>query len=283
MNTVTHDARRVFLKKGTCSQTLCYLLDREFGHVKENEERATDPLAGGIMQKGHQCGMLWGSALAAGAESFRRHADRDQAIGMAIAATQNLAESFTKRTNTVNCREITGGDWTSPASIVKYFLTGRIFTCFNLTAKWAPEAIRAAKAGLSRDQKDLPEQPLSCASEVVKKMGGSDEEMVRVAGFAGGIGLGGHACGALGAAIWMRTLAWCKEHPGKTPPYFNSPNTKNTLKAFAEATGSEFLCHRITGQRFKTIGEHTEFIKSGGCDKLIQVLARSQATATESN
>lgn len=273
---VRRDFKSVFMKKGTCSQALFYILNREFGYLKENEERASDPLAGGIMQRGHQCGMLWGSALAAGAESFRRRGDnREQAIGMAIMATQNLMESFTKRTNTANCREITGCDWKSPLSIAKYFLTGRIFTCFNLAAKWAPEAIRAAAEGLSPDQMALSEQPISCASEVVKKMGASDEEMVLVAGFAGGIGLSGNACGALGAAIWMHTLIWCKKHPGKTPPYFNSPNTKNTLKAFDEATNAEILCHKIAGRYFKTIGEHSEFIKNNGCDKLLQVLARS--------
>jgi hypothetical protein len=276
MKAIPNDSRRVFLKKGTCSQTLCYLLDREFGHVKENEERATDPLAGGIMQMGHQCGMLWGASLAAGAESFRRRGDdRDQAIGMAMAATQSLMESFTKRTNTANCREITRCDWQSPLSIAKYFLTGKPIVCFNLAAKWAPEALRAATAGLSRDQKDLPEQPLSCASAVVQKMGASDEEMVLVAGFAGGIGLSGLACGALAAAIWMRTLAWCKEHPGKTPPMFKNPEMKSICQAFTAATNTEILCHKIAGQRFKTIGEHTGFIKSGGCDKLIRILVRA--------
>ena len=75
MNAVLNDARRVFLKKGTCSQTLFFLLDREFANPKENEERAADPLAGGIMQRGHQCGMLWGASLAVGAESFPRLPD----------------------------------------------------------------------------------------------------------------------------------------------------------------------------------------------------------------
>ena len=275
MNAIKNDAKKVFLKKGTCSQTFCYLLNREFGYLKENEERASDPLAGGIMQRGHQCGMLWGSALAAGAESFRWHDNRDQAIGMAIMATQNLMESFLKRTNTANCREITGCDWKSPLSIAKYFLTGRIFTCFNLAAKWAPEAILAATEGLSRNQKDLPEQPISCASEVVKKMGASDEEIVTVAGFAGGIGLSGNACGALGAAIWMNNLAWCKKHPGKTPPFFRNPSAKNILQAFDEATNAEILCHKITRECFKTLDDHTEFIKNNGCDKLINTLARS--------
>jgi len=275
VNAVKNDAKRLFLKKGTCSQTLCYLLDREFGHLKENEERAADPLAGGLMQGGHQCGMLWGAALAVGAESFRRHDDRDQAIGAAIIATQYLVDSFEKRTKTANCREITGCDWTNAFSIAKYFFTGKFFTCFNLAAKWAPEAIQAASEGLSREKTDLPQLPISCASEVAKKMSASDEEMVLVAGFAGGLGLSGNACGALSVAIWMNTLAWCKKHPGKTPPFFTNPDTKNTLQAFADATGSEILCHKIAGQRFKTIGEHTEFIKNGGCDKLMQVLVRS--------
>ena len=31
MHVVVKDAKRIFLKKGTCSQTLCFLLDREFG------------------------------------------------------------------------------------------------------------------------------------------------------------------------------------------------------------------------------------------------------------
>jgi hypothetical protein len=275
MNAVLNDARRVFLKKGTCSQTLFFLLDREFANPKENEERAADPLAGGIMQRGHQCGMLWGASLAAGAESFRRCDDRDQAIGTAITATQLLVESFLKRTQTVNCRDITGCDWKGILSIVKYFLKGKPITCFNLAAKWAPEAIQFATEGFSREKTDLPQPPISCASEVVKKMGASDEEMVMVAGFAGGIGLSGNACGGLSAAIWMNTLAWCKKHPGKNHPYFNNPDAKNILKAFDDATASKILCHEIAGQRFKTIGEHMEFIKNNGCDKLINLLAQS--------
>ena len=56
MNAVVTDAKRVFLKKGTCSQTLCFLLDREFGHLKPDEERAADPLAGGLL---HDVGKLF--------------------------------------------------------------------------------------------------------------------------------------------------------------------------------------------------------------------------------
>jgi hypothetical protein len=154
-------------------------------------------------------------------------------------------------------------------------LTGRVFRCFTLAEKWAPEAIRAAGDGLAGDMAGLPRRPLSCASEVAGKMGASAEEMALVAGFAGGIGLSGNACGALGAVIWMKTLAWCREHPGKTFPFFSNTGMNSILKAFDDATGREMLCHKITGQRFKTIGEHTKFMEDGGCDTLIDMLARS--------
>jgi hypothetical protein len=277
--TIPQDTKKIFREKGMCSHTFFYILNREFGYPKENEERASDPFAGGLM-KGHQCGMLWGSALAAGAESFRRHTDRGQAVASAITTTQSIMESFSKRTKCVNCRDVHGCDFSKRTGLAKYML--KIFfgglennICFNLAEQWAPEAIQSAREGLSQHQTGLPQLPISCASEVAKKMGASDEEMVTVAGFAGGMGLSGNACGALGAAIWMNTLTWCKKHPGKNPPFFHNPNTKKTLKAFKDATGSEFSCHKICGQRFMTIGEHTEFIKTGGCDTLMNVLAQS--------
>ena len=265
--------KRVFLKLGTCSRTFFYILNREFGYPIETEERAADPLCGGLMQKGHQCGMLWGAALAVGAESFRRCGDRGRAISMTINATQHIMKSFIDRAKSVNCLDITGCDWSSKISMLKYFLSGRFISCFKLAEKWAPEAIQSATEGLTLEQTGPLQQPISCASEVAKKMGASDEEMVMVAGFAGGLGLSGEACGALSAVIWMNTLALCRKKARKSA--YPNPNAKNTLKAFYGATDHEILCHKISGQCFKTIDDHTEFIKTGGCDKLINVLAQS--------
>jgi len=275
---ISQDTKKIFLKCGACSHTFFFILDREFGYPNETEEVASDPLAGGLMS-GQQCGMLWGSALAVGAESFRRHADRGQAIAAAITTTQRLMGTFSKRAKSVNCRDIIGCDFSNKFGLVqlilKIILQGGFTnsTCFNLAEKWAPEAIQSATEGLSRAQTDLAQLPISCASEVARKMGASDEEISMVAGLAGGMGLSGTACGALGGAIWMNTLAWLRKHPWETPPSFNQKTTTRILKAFHAATGSEFLCHRITGQYFKTINEHTEYVKNGGCNKLINVLA----------
>jgi hypothetical protein len=90
MNNGKNDAKMLFLSKGTCSDVLFHMVTREFGNSKETEGRASDLLAGGIMQKGQQCGMLWGSTLAAGAEASRMYSDRNQAVAKAISATQNL-------------------------------------------------------------------------------------------------------------------------------------------------------------------------------------------------
>ena len=104
-------------------------------------------------------------------------------------------------------------------------------------------------------------------------MGGNEEEMVMVAGFAGGLGLSGNGCGALSAAIWMTVLELVRKENWK--PSFSDQVTEKILKKFYKATDYEMECHKICGKRFKTIDEHTEFIKNGGCDKLIKVLAQS--------
>lgn len=265
--------KKLFFKLGTCSRTLFYILNREFGHPKEMEERAIDPLAGGIRQQGYQCGMLWGASMAVGAESFRRNDNPDQSVGIAIKATQHIMESFVNRAKSIECQDITETDFSNKWSFVKYFFTGKFLSCFKLAEKWAPEAIKAATEGLSLEQTNWTQKPISCASEVVKRMGGSEEEMAMVAGFAGGLGLSGNGCGALSAAIWKTILELVRKENWKSS--LSDPDSEKIIKKFYETTDYEMECHKICEKRFKTIDDHTEFIKNGGCKELINVLARS--------
>ena len=277
-NKVKLNPRKVFWKCGTCSHAMFHLLNHEFDNLKENEEKASDLLAGGIAQKGYQCGMLWGAVLAVGAESFRRYTDKSEAIASAITASQHLVKSFTKRTKSADCRDISRVDWENKFDMaiymVKTIMQGFIYSpCFNLISKWTPEAIQAANLGLF--VRPVHEQPcVSCASEVVKKMGATDEEAAMVAGFAGGLGLSGNACGALSAAIWYKMLDWSKKNPGQIPSFFNNQDVKTAFRAFYIQTDSEMLCSRISGKDFKSIDEHIEYIRSGGCGKLIDALAK---------
>ncbi|MFA5849510.1 MAG: C-GCAxxG-C-C family (seleno)protein [Bacteroidales bacterium] len=270
--------RNAFWKCGSCSGAMFHLVNHEFANHKENEEKALDLLAGGVAQKGYQCGMLWGGALAVGAESFLRYSDNSEAIASAVTASKHLVVSFNKRSKTINCRDISKVDWENKREfvtfMVKTILQGFVFSpCFNLIAKWTPEAIQAANKGLS--ERTVHNKPcMSCASEVVKKMGASNEESVMVAGFAGGIGLSGNACGALSAAIWYKMFDWIKKNPRKTLVFFNNEDAKKILRAFYIQTDSEILCEKICGKHIKTIDEHTEYIRNGGCAKLIDALAK---------
>jgi putative redox-active protein with C_GCAxxG_C_C motif len=272
MSAVKNDTKKVFWKKGTCSQTFYYILNREFGHQNQVHETASDPLVGGILQLGHQCGLLMGSTLAVGKESFRRYEDLDKATSIAILASRKVRNAFEENAGSVNCREITNTDFSKKMQFAK-FMVLKARSCMNLADKWTLDAIRSAKEGLEVDTEDLPKDPLSCASEVAKKMGATDEEIVTVAGFAGGLGLGGDACGALIAAIWLRSIKFTKENPGK--PIHSNVYASNTLFTFDDATGSKFRCEDICHRRFENIEEHTDHIRNGGCAKLIEILANS--------
>ena len=48
----------------------------------------------------------------------------------------------------------------------------------------------------------------------------TDKESIIVAGLAGGIGLSGNGCGALSAAIFIKSLSWHRKNPKKTSFFF---------------------------------------------------------------
>jgi len=265
-------AKKIFLTKGACSNTFFYILNREFGHVKEMEERAIDPLAGGILQHGYQCGMLWGASMAVGAEAYRRHKDNiGKAIAVAIKSTQHVMQSFENQTKCIECEDFTKTDFKNKWSFAKYVLTGKFFSCFKLAEKWAPDAIKAALEGLALEP-EYTQTPISCASEVIKKMGNSEEEMVMVAGFAGGLGLRGNGCGALAAAIWKTILELVKK--GNWKSTLSDPDSEKIINRFFEVTDYKMKCTEICGKQFYSIDEHSEFIKNGGCEKIINILAQ---------
>lgn len=279
-----NDAKKVFRDCGTCSRTFAHLLNREFGHVNEVEEQALNPLAGGIMNQGYQCGMLWGAALAAGAEAYRQNDTLEDSVIVAVSATQEIIRSFVKRSDTVNCKEIIGYDLTSVFGMARFMLKVTLqgmdnSHCFNLAEQWAPEAIEAAKKGLAYKEFNQTKHVKSCASDVVKKLGGSEDEMAMAAGFSGGLGLSGNACGALSAAIWKRMLDWCRENPDKNPPYFNNKIAKKILKAFNKETDNKILCSEICGRKFTDIEDHSKYIRNDGCKKLMNALANSNGNA----
>jgi hypothetical protein len=274
-----NDIKKIFMKKGACSHTGYFVINREFGYNKPNEERASDLLAGGLANRGYQCGMLWGCSLAIGAECFRKYKDPSIASSVTISTMEHIIASFVEKTGTSDCRTITRCDFSKPWGLIKYMvlylpkgLTNSI--CFNVAEQWLPVAAELSKKRISEAQNRRTSEVISCASQVVKRAGGSDEECAAVAGFAGGLGLSGNACGALAAAIWFRLLCWCRDNPGKIPSYLNNKIVNKHLNAFFEVTGKEMKCSKICGKQFTSVDEHSEFVRQGGCSRIIELLSK---------
>jgi len=260
-----------FIKTGTCSEALCNVLDRAFGHPLKIEEHASMPLAGGIMQHGYQCGLIWGATLAAGAQAYRLFGPGPQAETGAVIAAQRLVESFCARNSSINCLELTDTQWQKPKQMLKYFIKGGTIRCFSMATKFAPAAFGVINTAFFEKHIPAPSPPVSCSAMLARKMGVSEMHQVMAAGFAGGIGMSGGACGALGAAIWIIGMNSSRHGTGKM--VFKSPGAMDAVDRFMKCTGFEFECSKITGQKFKNIGDHAGYLGDGGCSKIIEVLA----------
>lgn len=223
------------------------------------------------MLHGYQCGMIWGAALAAGARAYRLFGPGPQAETMAVTAAQRVVESFRGLKNHINCLEITEIDKSSSnLEMIMYFIVkGGTIGCFRMAAKYAPMAYDVIDAALSEKNIEASDPPVSCAAMLARKMGVSDMHTTMAAGFAGGIGLCGGACGALGAAIWIMTM----KNAGEGKINFKDPAAQDMIERFLKHTDYEFECSKIVGRRFDSINDHAEYLRGGGCSEIIELLA----------
>jgi hypothetical protein len=250
------------------------VVDRSFDQPLELEEQAVMPLAGGIANHGYQCGMIWGAALAAGAQAYRLLGPGPKAETGAIMAAQRLVESFRARNKYIDCFEITDMNLQEKIQmrqILKFFITGKAVNCFRMAATYAPVAFSEINSVLSEIHIEAPSPPISCAAMLAQKMGASDMHTVMAAGFAGGIGLSGGACGALGAAIWIIGMNSIKEGAGKIN--YESPRALDVIDKFMKCADYEFECSEIVGRRFEDVDDHAGYLRAGGCSEIIEVLA----------
>lgn len=264
---------RTFMKVGTCSEALMNVVDRAFSHPMEREEHAVMPLAGGIVQQGYQCGMLWGATLAAGAAAHRRYGAGPRAETAAVTAAQRLVEAFRAKNKSIDCLDVSGTDWNEKYATVKAFLKAGPIVCMHKTGSFSKVAVREIDAALSSDP--VPSASCSrcsvgCAAKLAKQVGLSGQHQVMAAGLAAGIGLSGGGCGALGAAIWINEL-----HRAEAGEHYTVVNdrAREILDAFLKVTDYELACSDIVGRKFESIDDHAAHINRGGCADIIQRLA----------
>lgn len=239
----------------------------------ELEERAVDPLAGGMM-RGYQCGMVWGAVLAAGAQAYRTLGTGPQAEARAMTAAQKIVESFRAQNKSINCREITGIDLSAPtARAVARFLikSAPRGSCLGMAARCAKTEFHEINAALSQEQIEALPAPVSCSAMLAQKMGASDMHAVMAAGLAGGIGLSGGACGALGATLWIVGMNSLQEGAGALD--LQTPEILGAMERFSKCTDGEFECSKIVGRKFKSVADHANYLRAGGCSKIIEGLA----------
>lgn len=239
------------------------------------------PMAGGLMGYGYQCGMLWGAALAAGAQAYRLFGPGPQAETQALLAAQRLVQSFHRRNKHLNCSEIIEMNWQeilkNPAvgQVLKFFLKGGPIVCFSKTAKYARIAFDEIQFSLAGEPIAAPAAPVSCAALLAQKMGASDLHAVMAAGFAGGIGLSGGACGALGAAIWISGLDGGRATNGDADPgdLFNNPKAIALIERYLQSADYKFECAEIVGRKFESVADHAAYLQAGGCAGILTALA----------
>ena len=251
------------------------MLDHATDNPLTHEEHASRHLAGGMANQGYQCGMLWGGALVAGAQAYRLHGPGPQAETMAIMTTQRVVESFRSFTkNKINCRDITGLDLTGKIQLsrqsLKFLVKGGPVYCARLLVKYS----RAIYTGIQATPPEIknlsPSLPVSCAALLAQKAGASEMHTVMVAGFAGGIGLSGGGCGALGAAVWIIGMNSREEPADKK---VGNTNINDTISKFMKNTESKCECSTIVGRQFEDIADHAAYLRDGGCTEIIELLA----------
>lgn len=250
------------------------VVDGSFDHPMKLEEEATASLAGGIMMYGYQCGMLWGATLAAGAQAYRLLGPGSIAETGAMMAAQRLVQSFRGHTNNeINCDEITDLNIKGKSEVLpvlKFIIKGGPIGCFRMAGGYAPDVYREINSALAEKPIEAPTPPVSCAAMLAQKMGVSEMHTVMAAGLAGGIGLSGGACGALGAAIWILGMEGRKEQVDYK--VINS-RIAETIERFLNSTDYEFECLKIVGRMFENTNDHALYLRDGGCAKIIEALS----------
>jgi hypothetical protein len=245
-------------------------VNRAFGFPSKPEEHAAAPLAGGIVRNGFQCGMVWGSTLAAGAEAYRRFGAGRRAETAAVIAAQRIVETFRAGNGAVDCLDLTDTDFGSKAQTWWYLLSGKPIGCFRMAARYAPVAVAEIRAVLGSEPVDAPAAPVSCAALVARRRGASDLHAVMAAGLAGGIGLCGGACGALGAAVWLDGTREGGDYATL------EARAAPVVERFLAASGHTFECSEIVGRRFVDVADHSAHLRGGGCAKILDALSTAR-------
>jgi hypothetical protein len=278
----TWSATRAFFTGG-CSGGAIRELNRAFGQAMDAEERAVSPLMGGLKMQGYQCGALWGAALAAGAQAHRVMGPGPQAEAAALYLCQQLASGFLERSGSIDCDDLNDLEMKrmNPMGIfAHFFLKGGTVRCLKLCTGWSKLALETIQEGIEEPASEPPQAPVSCAAELARRVGATEQQVCMAAGLAGGIGLSGDACGALGAAVWLLAMRVSEEH--EVADVWDHEVFESRFEAmmarYLEAAEYNMECNEVVGRRFEDVHDHAVWVQGGGCSAIIDALAEGVTT-----
>lgn len=251
------------------------VLNNAFNDPHSDEEVAATYLAGGLVQRGYQCGMIWGASLAAGAKAFKEHGAGIEAESKTIQTSKQLVEDFRRTTKHINCCDISKTDYKTSSFklFIRFFLFAGAIKCILIAFRYARKALKTILGHIPGASSEDLSAPICCTSLLAEKMKESDLHKTMVSGLAGGIGLCGGGCGALGVAIWFNELKNLKNDQSTMD--FKDPVKLKIIEDFKLVTSGEFECSKIVGRKFKDIKDHAKFIQQGGCKDILEILSGS--------
>ncbi len=278
-------AKYWWLRCVACSEASFTTQMRGFGFEEPAYEQAIHAFSGGFMHQGHVSGLLTGAVFAAGFVAQERFQDHEKRAEATLHVAEQLAKAYPEDSGSINCREITESNLTSWPGRLIYVKEGKGRMCGRLHLKWAPKAHQIIDKSLIEYGENEPIEPrVNCSvkamHELELKFGMKEGISTLVAGFAGGVGLCGNLCGALAVGAYTISLIQQFDRKkkkrdsrirGSIEEVFGT-NYKGNLTQFrldfVRKFGSE-LCSDIVGRHFKDSRDHSEFLKKGGCNNLI--------------
>jgi hypothetical protein len=247
------------------------------------------------LHQGHACGQLFGALLSAGIRARERFDADDARAAAALHAARALAAAFSALDWSTDCRDNVGPLITL-LDRIRYLRSDRPRACGRTIIPWAAEAADVIDGALDElDPGALSNPQRNCAVECMRRIapaGGLEEgDAVLVAGFAGGLGLLGNACGALAAGVFALTA---RHYRGRGPEQRDSKlrgalqelnlisglraEPARLLEGFRRSFASE-LCRQMVGRRFESAEDHSTFIAEGGCQDVIEHVAAQARSA----
>ena len=289
------NVKKTFLHRFSCSETMLTLLDRAFGTEEKEIEEASDPLCGGIcLELDAACGILWGASLAAGIQAQRRLATPAAARNAALTAAKSIVDSFVEEGNPEDCREIINMEkW----GMMRYMTNGKTSLCLSNMVRQAPRFKEIIDSVVEEHGKQKKHEEFrNCATEAMEKVSKAidlqqcDYPHIS-AGFAGGLGLSGNACGALASAIFTVNLQYFLQRNKPKHSMLRSmmqgfrigdgwiDPSRKIVNDFREHFGTK-SCVCVTNREFANPRELSEYLEQGNCSDVIDFLAQSAARHT---